>query len=39
MGFGLPDENAHAPMSTSPLENYFGGIKAIAHFYADLATL
>jgi len=26
-------------MNTLALENYFGGIKAIAHFYADLATL
>jgi acetylornithine deacetylase/succinyl-diaminopimelate desuccinylase-like protein len=39
IGFGLPDENAHAPDEHLQLENYFGGIKAIAHFYADLATL
>jgi len=39
IGFGLPDENAHAPDEHISLENYFGGIKAIAHFYADLATL
>jgi acetylornithine deacetylase/succinyl-diaminopimelate desuccinylase-like protein len=39
LGFGLPDENAHAPDEHLALENYFGGIKAIAHFYADLATL
>jgi acetylornithine deacetylase/succinyl-diaminopimelate desuccinylase-like protein len=39
IGFGLPDENAHAPDEHLALENYFGGIKAIAHFYADLATL
>ena len=37
LGFGLPDENAHAPDEHLALENYFGGIKAIAHFYADLA--
>jgi len=37
--FGLPDENAHAPDEHIALENYFGGIKAIANFYADLATL
>ena len=37
LGFGLPDENAHAPDEHIALENYFGGIKAIAHFYADLA--
>ena len=38
IGFGLPDENAHAPDEHIALENYFGGIKAIAHFYADLAA-
>jgi acetylornithine deacetylase/succinyl-diaminopimelate desuccinylase-like protein len=38
IGFGLPDENAHAPDEHIALENYFGGIKAIANFYADLAT-
>jgi len=38
LGFGLPDENAHAPDEHILLENYFGGIKAVAHFYADLAT-
>jgi acetylornithine deacetylase/succinyl-diaminopimelate desuccinylase-like protein len=39
IGFGLPDENAHAPDEHLSLENYYGGIKAIAHFYEDLATL
>src|SRR5690242_14839053 len=39
LGFGLPDENAHAPDEHIALENYFGGIKAIAHSYSDLATL
>jgi acetylornithine deacetylase/succinyl-diaminopimelate desuccinylase-like protein len=39
IGFGLPDENAHAPDEHLALENYFSGIKAVAHFYADLATL
>jgi len=29
----------HAPDEHIYLENYFNGIKAIAHFYADLATL
>src|SRR5215468_4108389 len=38
IGFGLPDENAHAPDEHLYLENYFSGIKAIAHFYEDLAT-
>lgn len=39
IGFGLPDENAHAPDEHIALENYFGGIQAIAHFYEDLAAL
>src|SRR5712692_297851 len=39
LGFGLPDKNAHAPDEHIALENYFGGIKAIAHFYSDLGTL
>jgi acetylornithine deacetylase/succinyl-diaminopimelate desuccinylase-like protein len=39
MGFGLPDENAHAPDEHLSLENYFGGIKAIAYFYEGLASL
>jgi acetylornithine deacetylase/succinyl-diaminopimelate desuccinylase-like protein len=39
MGFGLPDENAHAPDEHISLENYFGGIKAVALFYEQLATL
>jgi len=38
MGFGLPDENAHAPDEHIALENYFGGIKAIALFYQQLAA-
>src|SRR6202047_1051224 len=39
IGFGLPDENAHAPDEHLALENYYGGIKAIAHLYEDLAEL
>jgi acetylornithine deacetylase/succinyl-diaminopimelate desuccinylase-like protein len=39
LGFGLPDENAHAPDEHIALENYFGGIKAVALFYQQLATL
>jgi acetylornithine deacetylase/succinyl-diaminopimelate desuccinylase-like protein len=37
LGFGLPDENAHAPDEHISLENYFGGIKAVAVFYSSLA--
>jgi acetylornithine deacetylase/succinyl-diaminopimelate desuccinylase-like protein len=39
MGFGLPDENAHAPDEHIALENYFGGIKSAAIFYDSLASL
>jgi acetylornithine deacetylase/succinyl-diaminopimelate desuccinylase-like protein len=39
MGFGLPDENAHAPDEHIALENYFGGIKAVALFYEHLGAL
>lgn len=38
MGFGLPDENAHAPDEHIALENYFAGIKAVALFYDSLAS-
>jgi acetylornithine deacetylase/succinyl-diaminopimelate desuccinylase-like protein len=38
IGFGLPDENAHAPDEHLALENYFDGIKAIAYFYSALAN-
>ena len=36
LGFGLPDENAHAPDEHLALENYFGGIKSIALLYQRL---
>ncbi len=39
LGFGLPDENAHAPDEHIALDNYFGGIKAVAHFYQGLGRL
>jgi acetylornithine deacetylase/succinyl-diaminopimelate desuccinylase-like protein len=39
LGFGLPDENAHAPDEHLALENYFGGIRSIALFYEQLAAL
>ncbi len=38
LGFGLPDENAHAPNEYLSLENYFGGIKSVALFYRDLGA-
>jgi acetylornithine deacetylase/succinyl-diaminopimelate desuccinylase-like protein len=39
IGFGLPDENAHAPDEHIALENYYGGIKSVALFYEQLASL
>jgi acetylornithine deacetylase/succinyl-diaminopimelate desuccinylase-like protein len=38
IGFGLPDENAHAPDEHISLENYFGGIKSVALLYQELAS-
>jgi acetylornithine deacetylase/succinyl-diaminopimelate desuccinylase-like protein len=39
MGFGLPDENAHAPDEHLSLEHYYGGIRSVARFYEELASL
>ncbi len=39
MGFGQPDENAHAPNEWLDLENYHLGIKSAAHLYNELASL
>lgn len=36
LGFGQPDENAHAPDEFINLENFYGGIRTIAHFYNEL---
>ncbi|MFZ0430796.1 MAG: dipeptidase [Acidobacteriota bacterium] len=37
MGFGLPDENAHAPNEHFDLVNFYGGIKSSAYFLGALA--
>jgi len=39
MGFGQPDENAHAPNEWLDLENYHLGIKSAAYLYDELARL
>jgi acetylornithine deacetylase/succinyl-diaminopimelate desuccinylase-like protein len=39
MGFGQPDENAHAPNEWLDLENYQLGIKSAAHLYDELGRL
>ncbi len=36
LGFGLPDENAHAPNEFLNLENFFGGIRTSVHFLYEL---
>jgi acetylornithine deacetylase/succinyl-diaminopimelate desuccinylase-like protein len=39
MGFGLLDENAHAPDEHIRLEHYFGGIRSVARFYEELGEI
>ncbi|MGH7406848.1 MAG: dipeptidase [Candidatus Methylomirabilales bacterium] len=36
LGFGLPDENAHAPDERLDLDNFYRGIVTIAHLYREL---
>ena len=36
LGFGVPDENAHAPDEFLTLQNFHGGIRTVAHFYDEL---
>ncbi len=36
LGFGLPDENAHAPNEFLNLDNFYGGIKTSLHFFDQL---
>jgi acetylornithine deacetylase/succinyl-diaminopimelate desuccinylase-like protein len=36
LGFGQPDENAHAPDEFLHLEHFYGGIQTSAHFFSDL---
>ena len=37
LGFGLPDENAHAPNERLNLENFQKGILSLAYFYDEVA--
>jgi acetylornithine deacetylase/succinyl-diaminopimelate desuccinylase-like protein len=39
MGFGQPDENAHAPNEWLDLENYHLGIKSAAYLYDEISRL
>lgn len=38
MGFGLPDDNLHAPNEKFHLPNFHRGIKALIHFMSDLGS-
>lgn len=35
MGFGLPDDGLHSPNEKYRISNYYQGIRAIAHFFAE----
>ncbi|HSR69735.1 MAG TPA: dipeptidase [Acidobacteriota bacterium] len=39
LGIGLPDENAHAPNEHLNLDNFYGGLRAAAHFLEEFAKL
>ena len=39
MGFGQPDENAHAPNEWIDLENFHLGVKSAAYLYDELSRL
>ncbi len=39
MGFGQPDENAHAPNEWLDLDNYHLGIKSAAYLYDEIAKM
>ncbi len=39
LGFGLPDENAHAPNEWLDLENFYLGMESIAYLYEEIANL
>jgi acetylornithine deacetylase/succinyl-diaminopimelate desuccinylase-like protein len=36
MGFGLPDDGLHSPNEKYRLENYYLGIRTVAHFFEEL---
>ncbi len=36
LGFGLPDENAHAPDEFLNLDNFYSGIRTVVHFFNEL---
>jgi acetylornithine deacetylase/succinyl-diaminopimelate desuccinylase-like protein len=38
MGFGLPDDNLHAPNEKFHLPNFYRGIETAIHFLQNLAA-
>ena len=38
MGFGLPDDNAHAPNEKVHLPTLYRGTEAVIHYFALLAA-
>ncbi len=38
LGFGLPDDNAHAPNEKIHLPNFYRGIRTVIHFFDELAS-
>lgn len=38
MGFGLPDCAAHGPNEKFALENFYGGIESVVHFFEKLGA-
>ena len=38
MGFGLPDDGLHSPNEKYKIENYFIGIKTVAHFFEQYGS-
>ena len=39
IGVGLPDDQIHAPNEKLSLQQFFAGMKTVAHLYDELATL
>jgi acetylornithine deacetylase/succinyl-diaminopimelate desuccinylase-like protein len=39
LGFGLPDENAHAPNEFFSVKNFYGGIRTVVHFHNELPAV
>ena len=38
LGFGLPDDNLHAPNERFNLGNFYRGMKTAVHFYQELGA-